>query len=173
MKKSFVILNLITIGLLYVGCAQRPVVNMTTTFDLVQTRQLNEKEGNNTILGNSFLRQNGGGVVTCAGSTVYLIPKTPYSSEIMSSIYGNTENGYDPVYSIGVSIPNIPAEYSILMKKSICDSQGNFIFNNIGDGEYFINTKVTWVVGQAIQGGDLIQKIKVLHGETKKVILTN
>lgn len=173
MKKNFISLNLLIGSLVFFGCASRPIVNLTTKFDPILTKDINDRVGKNTILGNSFLRQNGGGIVTCAGNTVYLIPKTPYSTEIVSNIYGNSENGYDSFYSIGVSIPNIPSQYSLLMKKSVCDSQGNFVFDNIGDGEYFLDTKITWIVGNQVQGGSLMQKVKVSQNESKKVILAH
>ena len=171
MKKRLLLFGSISISIMLIGCASRPITNLTTKFDKNLTKELYDKIGQNTITGNSFLRQNGGGIITCAGNFVYLIPKTPYSSEIVSLIYGNTESGYDPYYNIGVSIPNISPEYSSFIKQTVCDSQGNFVFNNIADGEYFLDTKVNWIVGNRIEGGKLMKRVNISGNKTERVIL--
>lgn len=71
---------------------------MTTTvetavpFDPNQGRCILSR-GSSTIQGQAFLRQAGGGVVTCAGEEVSLLPATPYQVERMTIIYGSTQGG--------------------------------------------------------------------------------
>jgi len=162
-------------ALILSGCAPKEIV-LQHKFDAELTRSLFSKEGNNVINGNGFIRQNGGGVVTCSGSTVLLIPKTPYSSDRVRTMFGNTERGYR-MYFLGVApefnFSEDPREYERMMKNETCDSQGNFTFNKIGDGAYFLITEVLWTVGQySSQGGALLKSVNVSSGETKKIILT-
>ncbi|MGL4711601.1 MAG: hypothetical protein ACRCWP_03290, partial [Shewanella sp.] len=78
--------------ILLAGCAS-PTVKLNTQFDAAEAKKLMEK-GNNAIEGNAFLRQRGGGVVTCSGMTVQLVPATAYATERALSYFGTTENGF-------------------------------------------------------------------------------
>lgn len=159
------------------GCAPK-VITLQNKFDAEATRSLFSKEGNNTISGNGFIRQKNGGVVTCAGSKVSLVSKTAYSTERFRFIYGNAQRGYRMNFMGAQPMANIafsenPPEYFNLMRYEICDSQGNFTFNKVADGEYFVATGVSWMVNQyALDGGIMMQYSNVSSGETKKIILT-
>ena len=154
---------------------------MKNEFDVEQARNL-MKTGNNKIIGNAFFRQAGGGVVTCAGNTVTLIPATAYAEERMLYLYNSTEKGINRVIPYIRSevtlektyqfIPT-PNEYLRLQKETICDSSGHFTFNNITNGSFFIVTETVWDTSQHLQGGVLMQKVTVENGETKEVIITH
>ena len=151
------------------GCVpQQQNINLTNTFDVEQAKKA-LVSGNNTIKGNSFLKQNGGGVVTCAGNGVDLIPNTEYAKERIRNLYNNTERGFRGYNAIAFIPDN--QDYHTFMKKTTCDSQGNFKFDNVADGDYFITTTVIWTVGYAPQGGALMQKVSVNNGELKEIVL--
>jgi hypothetical protein len=84
-----------------VGCAELTKVP-GGSFDPRGAAHIHQ-EGNNTITGEAFLRQNGGGVVTCAGYDVRLVPNTPYASKRMYVIYGNCNYRWIPSRSATVS----------------------------------------------------------------------
>ncbi len=73
-------------GLLF-GCAQqKPIITLQNSYDANITQTLLE-EVNSIIRGSALLHQRSGGVVTCAGNEVSLIPVTLYSTERISYIY--------------------------------------------------------------------------------------
>ena len=75
-----------------------------------------------------------------AGDT---IPATEYAKERMRAIYRNEIQGsadFGPHYRF---IPDHP-EFSNLKKTTRCDAQGNFSFDRISDGEFYLVTMVDW-----------------------------
>lgn len=151
------------------GCAGIPNTYTTTTpFDLAATTAL-LAEGSNSITGNAFMRQAGGGVVTCAGSTVFLIPGTAYAAERVRLIYGNVDAGQTRQSTIFK--PEQP-EYERLTKKTTCDSSGNFQFDKIADGDFFVLTEVRWMVGTYnTQGAAMIKAVKVSKKQQVKIVM--
>jgi hypothetical protein len=126
--------------------------------------------GTGTIKGNAFLRQNGGGVVTCAGSTVSLIPATGYAKERMMMIYGSYESGY--TQSAEFKFHDDNNSYFVHTRTTKCDSQGNFEFGNVAAGEFYVSTIVSWTVGYARQGGALMHKYTITDGRVSTEVLT-
>lgn len=132
-------------------------------------------KGSNKILGNALLRTRGGEVRTCAGYKVYLSPAVAYSAARMRLIYGSDQQGYRPAQRN----PNLearPAAYEALIRQTVCDAQGNFQFEELPDGEYFVTTDVIWEVpGRYVtsaQGGGLMLKVAVKGGQTIRPVLT-
>ena len=171
MKKLFI--GLLAVGL--TGCANflPPPLVQTKVFDVEQAQRL-MKDGKNTIKWTAFLRQNGGGVVTCAGLDANLAPATEYTAERMRYLYGDIiENsvGFNNNPLKRVSQPD--PLYKKLSRSVICDKDGNFAFTNVADGEFFIVVNVTWKVGGSTQGGYLGQKVLVKNAETKTLTLTS
>ena len=154
------------------GCAhQVPTNNLHNQFNPAEAKKLLE-EGKNSVKGEAFLRQNGGGIITWAGTVVSLIPKTHYTEERLQHIYGVLD--YNDVKSSKNSInfnPN-PFEYTQLQKETKCNSRGGFEFNNVADGDFYITTYVQWQVVSS-QGAGLIQKVQLSNESTKKIILTH
>jgi len=112
------------------GCVTPPrQVTLTSSFDADAAKAL-LGPGKNSVKGNAFLRQTGGGVVTCAGSEVSAIPVTAYATERMQALYGDLRNGFSQQNI--VFAPNLP-EYSLLLKTTTCDSQGFFKFDGVAD----------------------------------------
>lgn len=124
--------------------------------------------GPNTISGSALMRQQGGGVVTCAGRQVHLIPATDYAGMRMYAIYG-TEKFIGP--GAGKTFePDQPAYY-LHMKATLCNAQGFFKFDKVADGTFYVQTTVSWVAGRVPQGGNLMERVSVKGGETVEVTL--
>lgn len=170
-----------SLSLLMAGCAvpTAPVqqsIKVNEPFDRVEAAEM-IAQGNGSIAGTAFLRQRGGGVVTCAGNKVTLIPATKYAVERMAGLYGNPfvrdEVKYLNVYSPRASAtvqPN-PPEYTQNIRNTTCDAQGNFEFQDVKDGRYFLVAKVVWRV-RMDEGGSLASLIAVQNGKTGRVILS-
>lgn len=124
--------------------------------------------GSNTVTGQAFLRQKGGGVVTCAGSPVLMYPDSQYFADIVD---------YD-------AISMLDKKAQPLFMGSTCDAQGNFEFHNVPAGKWIIKTIVSWDVPSVNnigsyyytvdmpQGGEIIQKVIVSNGVVNKFIMT-
>lgn len=162
------------LSLLLVGCVNVQHIRLLSEFDKDKTEEMMGK-GSNTIKGSAFLRQNGGGVVTCAGLDVVLIPATAYAKERFSALYGVRDTYFFNLatpYKYNKSLsPDYP-EYKLLQKTIKCDASGNFVFNDVADGEFFVQADVHWRVGSSYQGGLIAKKIKVTGGEIKEMLLT-
>lgn len=186
MKIRFLILTVFILSSCV--CKRAPILThvMKNEFNVKQAQQL-MKKGNNTIIGNAFIRQNGGGVVTCAGSRVSLVPATSYAEERLKYLYSGTEKGYNPIIFKGCGQFGLAMEYNFtpspdnytkLTKETVCDSSGHFKFNNVSEGEFFITTNVIWQVPSTTSytmvpnGGTLMQKVILKKGETKEIIMS-
>lgn len=69
-----------SISLLASCAAPTKTVLLKSQFDAKETAT-HLVDGENTIKGSGLIRQNGGGVVTCAGQQVWLVPATDYAKE--------------------------------------------------------------------------------------------
>ena len=145
-----------------------------------------EENGSSTITGQAFLRQRGGGVVTCAAEEVVLYPVTDYSEEVISAQFdGSKQKGYSSYYNVwGINSgsvefnPPVSAEFFDNTQTTICDAQGNFTFKNLpADKEYFLVSRVIWEVpdsyGMSTEGGSLMLRVSTQENETSEVVLTH
>lgn len=152
MKLLFAVIFAVVLG----GCATVQQYTISVPFDRTQAAAL-MLAGNNTIHGNAFMRQKGGGVVSCAGSTVTLVPATAYADERTGALYGRGDSGM--TRKSFQFQPDYP-EYRTLTKTTTCDSSGNFQFNDVADGDFFVVTTVSWTAGAYnVQGGSLMHKV--------------
>lgn len=177
MKLKLIITSLISASLL-VGCGMTPqkqTVVIPVPFDEEQAKYIKE-QGTASISGQAFLRQNGGGVVTCAGSDVRLIPVTDYAEKRMLVLYGAFNDSSTKMYLPSARYVAFPPDYDSVSyveytRKSVCDASGNFTFTNIAKGSYFLTTSVTWNVMNKVQGGPMAQLVHVEDKENKKIIM--
>jgi hypothetical protein len=153
------------------GCVTMgKVVSLHSSFDAEEANRLLQP-GKNSIRGSALIRQSGGGVVTCAGNQVELVPATLYAIERMQIIYRNDVRGYaSPNMFSDRPVPPDP-RYMNLTRKTICDAQGFFKFENVADGEFFVFSTIVWQVGSAYQGGHLMQRVSVQGGSTAEIVL--
>jgi hypothetical protein len=135
---------------------------VAATFTL-EAHQPYLEAGTNTVQGQAFLRQQGGGVVTCAGSEVLLLPATAYFREVFTDV----RRGLRPIINDPGTI------HDHVTRRTVCDVAGHFEVNHLPDGGWFVMTAVTWIVGGARQGGVLAQEFRVDHEETAHLVLAD
>lgn len=156
------------------GCATTPATIVTLgPFDRAQAAAMLEP-GTNTIRGSALIRQQGGGVVTCAGRDIALVPATQYAQQRITALYGQAQQGYYPAWPArGVKFANEAPEYQQLTRATVCDAQGFFKFERVADGDFFVVTAVTWQARQyVVEGGALMQRVRVAGGEMREIVLT-
>lgn len=167
------------------ACASAPPpVVLTSTFSPAEVAWFNQT-GTGSIKASALLRQMAGGVVTCAGKEMTLIPVSAYANERMYAIYKSNSRGYYQLRTLfgtvvhSVTLPEAPAAYRSTSKEKICDPQGFATFTNLPDGEYYVTTEVTWGVPSGpygtvdMQGGALMQRVEIQNGEAAEIVLTN
>lgn len=174
MKKNIFVLSIFFMFcLVLTGCVTTKKVTLASHFDPLLAKRMIEK-GENSVRGSALIRQRGGGVVTCAGREVLLIPATDYARERMRAIYGSDIKGYNSVGfgSKRVEFDSTHPEFFQLTKKTIGDAQGFFLFSDIKDGSYFVVTSIVWQVSDYFyEGGSLMQYVNVAGGVTKNIVL--
>lgn len=161
--------------LLALALAAAPV-SVEAAFDPAEVAWFAEP-GANTIRGNALLRTVGGDVVTCAGLPANLVPVSGYAAERFRLMYGAGAQSGFLAASSRFEFASIDPEYERQTRTIRCDSEGNFTFASLPDGEYFVTALVTWQVPgrwrvMTREGGYLMQRLRVAGGETREIVLT-
>jgi len=168
MEKRLAALALATLA----ACAAppaRPPVNLGVSFDAAAAQQM-LLDGVNSIRGSAFLRQQGGGVVTCAGAQVSLVPATAYAKRVYMALYG-TDTGQARHLGYAVDVEPKSDDFGRLMKHTQCDAQGTFSFERVADGDYFVETTVKWIVGGVPNGGPIMRRVAVSGGAIASIVV--
>lgn len=156
-------------GLSLAACAPT-VMQVPLTPDDMELAAAMLQTGTSTIRGSALLRQRGGGVVTCAGNDVFLIPATDSASRELRRIFGS-DQGYVPRggdASLGGGTLVAPPEPN---RRAACNAQGFFSFDGVRPGRWYLMTIVTWTVGDQYQGGTLLGMAEVSEGGEIEVVL--
>lgn len=125
-----------------------------------------------SVEGSAFWRTKGGEVRTCAGNEVSLVPVTPYATERMLFIYGNTSGG-SVVRNIGSpgSTP-VDMDYYNDSINTLCDVAGRFVFEDVPVGSYYVTATVVWQVGYQNQGGPVFKRLDVIENKKTRVVVS-
>jgi hypothetical protein len=146
------------------GCAAPEPYVMRSKLDHV-SMQSYLQEGNTKVTGQAFLKTRGGDVKYGAGTTVSLYPAVEYASEVNNI----------PWYKSG-NVTGRDSEWGKYIKNTTSDGNGSFEFNGVAQGNYYLETSVTWEVpgkyGSSTQGGIVRKLITVPKEGAVKVILT-
>ena len=160
--------------MLLIGCTTTPAYVIVNDFNTEESTYILE-EGSFSIRGSAFLRQRGGGVVGCQGNVVTLFPATRYMTEMFRHAYGSLEGGYryrNPEFE------NVDSRVDTYSRKTQCDIQGEFSFDGLVPGIYYVETTVYWDVPYYTgsswrsdrQGGALMQRVEIVDGDESVVI---
>jgi len=158
-------------GLSVTACAPTIMqVSMTPADQAMASSML--EPGTASIRGSALLRQRGGGVVTCAGNEVYLLPATESASQELRRIFGSDQGyvrrGGDASFGGGKLVA--PPEPN---RRTLCNAQGFFMFDRVRPGKWYIMTAVVWTAGDDYQGGTLLVTAEAQEGREIEVVLTN
>ena len=163
------ILPLLT-GLSLAACAPTVMQVSLTPADMEMASAMLGR-GASTIKGSALLRQRGGGVVTCAGNDVFLIPATESGSRELQRVFGSghgyVRRGGDATLGGGKLVA--PPEPN---RRTVCNAQGFFTFDSVLPGKWYIMTTVVWTAGDEYQGGTLLAMAEAQEGREVEVVLT-
>ncbi|MCJ0804021.1 hypothetical protein [Vibrio vulnificus] len=164
------ILAIITIALLSAcSMTSKTQIIERITFPAHEYEALN-KTGNATVSGQVFMKTRGGDIKYGAGSKVWLNPKTSYSDQWYSVTLSNRFQ----VDGLGFKkLSDADSRLSGYIIDTQADGFGNFTFNNVPAGEYYLTSGVTWEApGGSLQGGLVVKLVSVNDGDNLKIMLT-
>lgn len=143
------------------------MINSVDPAELEWSRQ----DGTNTVTGFAVMRTIGGQPRTCAGEEVYLTPDSTYSRERSLAIYGSIVKGMRWVEEPTIRFSNRDINFQSFRRTTRCDSRGDFSFENIPDGVWYVATSVTWWDGYQRNGGVMMRRVELRGKRTIKVAL--
>ena len=121
--------------------------------------------GTAKITGQAFLKTVGGDVKYAAGNRVWLYPATSMTTE-----------WYEKVIKGGHPLKAGDERMMQHSKMTLGDGTGNFEFDSVVAGDYYVVSQVSWGVPNGYfvnyTGGAVHAKVHVNDGEMKRVILT-
>ncbi|MDZ5459459.1 hypothetical protein [Azohydromonas lata] len=152
------------------GCSANRVVRFVTPFDAEAARKQLE-EGSNNVKGSALIRQAGGGVVTCAGKPVFMMPVTAAAKEWAAQVYGTSRGGFHNAQGRDIKFKGRDDMFAAV-KTATCDAQGGFKFDRVADGQFYVFTRITWVVAGSIQGGSVMRPVTLSGGQVAEIVLS-
>jgi len=94
--------------------------------------------------------------------TVYLMPETSY-----------TEEWYSRSYIGGEMLPNDDPAIAKYLRTATADASGNFEFDSLPVGDYFVRCFIFWDPGDgSTTGGEICQRVHVVADQVCKIVLT-
>lgn len=131
-------------------------------------------KGSEIVSGQAFLRQQGGGVVVCAGEPVLLLPAAGPIKEAVTL----SRKGVRPLAgkkTVGQTFYSDTADprFAEVVRRTQCDAQGNFQFAGVPAGDWYVYTRVQWIIADEPQGGDLLADVRTTGQGEQKVLLSD
>lgn len=76
-------------------------------------------------------------------------------------------------FILAARVENTDPQYLQFQRLSRADAKGEFTFDNVAPGRYFVMTRVIWEVPNGIipEGGGLYEEVEVKDGQTVNVVL--
>lgn len=106
---------------------------------------------------------------SCAGNAVALTPDTAYSRERIGRLYGSVEYAVVPTQLVRAKvIANDNPAMRGYVRGARCDSAGNFVFDKLPGGSFFVIAEVGDATGPKV----VMRRITAVAGRTLQVPLT-
>jgi hypothetical protein len=103
--------------------------------------------GSSSVTG-SFAYHRGQQRFVCQGDDVLLIPETAWSRRRMIILYGSATAAAIPVSIVRARTPTASTgDYARYVRKTTCDSDNHFVFDNLPSGPWYVVT-----IGKATDG---------------------
>lgn len=130
-------------------------------------------KGAASVKGQLFLRRNDGVVVYGAGSDVTLIPKVSHTEQAVTVGFAGQKLRNE--HSMFAKPLTFDPGLDPFVRRTKADGQGNFTFEAIPPGSYYVIGKVTWCApsqyGCLPQGGDLLEVLTVSPTEKSATVM--
>lgn len=125
--------------------------------------------GPDSVTGILAYRRNGA-PYNCTGEDVLLIPETAWSRRRMIILYGSANMAAIPVSIVRARTPSAPpGDYARFVRRTRCDPQGRFDFQDLPDGAWYVVT-VARPSDPAGEPMALTRRVE-LHGTARTITL--
>ena len=179
MKTTHIFLNRIVLlsGLLIsqLTVSSEPLA-LQSEFHTDEVKWVLEK-GDSSVQGTAALRLKNGTIKNCSGSSVELLPVANYSNERIFKTYGNNDSGQVLLEDNPPKFTPDAKEYHDLVLKSSCNEKGEFTFNDVHSGDYYVIAFIIWDTNKngatSKTGGAVMKRIKVKATSKNKGTLKN
>ena len=132
-----------------------------------QAAEFINTQGKGVIDGHAFYRSDASKVVYAAGEYAYLIPVTPYAEQRFFQIYGKGK------YAQAKHLPWDASDETFrkYMRSTKTESNGRFKFENVGPGDYFVASSVTWQAEDSftVSGAAIYERVSLSGKESEPV----
>ncbi|MDE0207311.1 MAG: hypothetical protein OXP66_14955 [Candidatus Tectomicrobia bacterium] len=147
-------------------------VEVASAFDVQEAAYIHDT-GANVVEGRVFVRLWTGEEVPCRDKSVLLVPKTAFSEERIEYLYGGTlEPGLRRHLQGSRKLAAPDPEYREYMRRAPCNQAGEFRFEDLADGAYFVVGGVSWRETVGWVSISMMQPVDVEGSELVKMILT-
>jgi hypothetical protein len=156
-----------------VAVAAEPV-RVESPFDLNAVKFIREA-GTASVTGTAALALKDGSVKDCAGFNIELLPVAGYSNERIFKTYRNNSRGQVLLEDNPPKFTPDVKEYHDYVLKAVCDARGEFKFEQVPAGDYYVMAFIIWDVtvdGAARKtGGGVMHRIHVEPGAHVRAVL--
>ena len=147
-------------------------VEVASAFDAQEAAYIHDT-GANVVEGRVFVRLWTGEGVPCRDKAVLLVPRTAFSEERIEYLYGGTrEPGLRRHLQSSRKLAAPDPEYREYMRKALCNQSGEFRFDDVADGAYFVIGGAAWKETVGWVSISMMQPVDVEGDELVKMVLT-
>jgi len=124
-----------------------------------------------SIEGQAVMRREDGALQPCEGG-VTLAPGGAFSEQYIQETWGNTESANHNInaHETIIMTPELKAYFDV-RRETTCDEEGRFRFEGLADGDYFVFTTVQWWANDFLQGGQLMQRVRIRNGQSEQILM--
>ncbi len=146
------------------ACASKPPPAERPHFDALP-HEAYLAQGNSTIRGQVLLRERGDTPVACTDAPMVATPATAYFRQVIRL----AASGQQPL--IG---DDIDPDYRSIVHNARCNANGEFSFDALPAGDWYVVATVNWSVRNAPGGSSLLTyRLRLKRDETIQIVMTD
>lgn len=146
-----------------VGCSSKPLPPEKPQFDALPHSGYLAK-GTSTIRGQVVLRERGEDPIPCSDAPMIATPATAYFRQVLRL----AAKGQMPLVG-----DDVDPDYRSIVHHAQCDPKGNFAFDGLPPGDWYVAASVTSKVRDAPEGSLLVYKLRLKKDETIQIVMTD
>lgn len=160
MKRAWVVL---AAAAAIAGCSSKPLPPEKPQFDsLPHAAYL--AQGTSAIRGQVILRERGDAPIPCSDAPMIATPATLYFRQVIRL----AAKGQMPLVG-----DDIDPDYRSIVHIAKCDAKGNFAFDGLAPGDWFVVSTVNWTVRSAPESSLLHYKLRLRKDELVQIVVTD
>lgn len=155
-------------------CLASEPIKLSSSFNEDEVNWIKGK-GGSSVSGTASIKLESGVNKGCASFKVELLPVASYSNERIFKTYGNNVGGQILISQNPPKFEPDVKEYHELVIATTCDAKGEFQFNDVPQGDFYILAFIIWNeerdgVSKTL-GGAVMRKIQVKENSKLRVNL--